>query len=147
MGFILDGHDSWGLILAGVIFIATAGIMHLLFRNRATKVTLEGGVLNVKGAMLNAKLNVSDVQAISLKTDVPYLSYGGKMFGYGGVKYLGGKYRNKEYGTYSVSVDVRDKTHIVIFHSGKCLVFNMGDAFDTQMMFNRISKECKNIKS
>jgi len=148
-GLILDESrfiSRWVLIIAGPIVIATAIICYIFLKDRSTHVTLEGGNLRIKGVLVDKEINVSDIQSICMRDDVGYISYGIRTMGYGGIRILGGTYTNKEFGVYTVSVDTRDRSCIVLLHDDKHIVFNLGDQLETQMMFNRISKECKNLK-
>ena len=146
IGFLLEGDEMIAVLVTGAIILVSAIILHVILRNRSTNVMLEGGVLSISGMFMSEEIKVSSVRSISLRNDVHYKSYGRRWYGYGGLKILAGDFENEEFGNYSISVDIRDASDIVILHGGGYVVFNMGDALETQRVFSTISKECKHVR-
>jgi hypothetical protein len=141
----LDDH-SYEIIVyifMAILLVAVAAILIVSLSARKVKVDFDEKGLTVKGPMLDVTVSFLNILSADLRNDV---NIGIRAFGYGGIRFAGGRFANEEFGNYMLAIDRKVQTAIVIHHTEGILVFNMSTEDETLMTYNIIRSRAKNIQ-
>jgi len=137
MIFSILEHFMLILILTGVILIITF-ILLLVTVGTKADAKLEYDGMIVRGPMLHVKIPYGDISSVEMREE---MDFGWRIGGYAGVSRLGGKFRNKEFGNYDISVNIYVKKYIIVRRrNGKTLVFNHKTAEETVLFYEKLKK-------
>ncbi len=111
------------VIVSAVAIVAiVALIVGVMMLAGHTDASLDDDSLTVKAFMVNEDIAYSDITLVELRENV---DYGSRIGGYGGADYLSGKFRNDEFGKYTLAVKRSVSESIVVHHANGVLVFNL----------------------
>ncbi|MCL2317613.1 MAG: PH domain-containing protein [Methanomassiliicoccaceae archaeon] len=133
------GYDTELIyILLVVMTVLTVILLVIALMTRKTVAKLEYDGLDVRGALMHAKIPYGDIGSIEVRDR---FDYGIRVGGYADLRRLGGKFRNKEFGTYDLSALITVKEYIVVHKiDGKVLVFNLETVEETLEFFEKLKK-------
>ena len=116
-------------IIAGtVVAIAVIAIVALFAAAHVTA-SLEDDHLHVDAVMVNENIAYSD---ITLAEEASGIDYGHRVAGYSSFDYMSGKFKNSDFGSYTLAVHSNvSKCIVVHHHTDKILVFNLGSDAET----------------
>jgi len=136
------------LMLGSVTMTLTLIIVFVLvfhtFSTRKVVVDFSIDGFTVKGPMLEITVPFNEITAMELRGEKE-IKFGVRTWGYGGIRYAGGTFSNKEFGTYKLAVCTKPKKFIVVRHAKGILVFNMETVETTLMMYESVRKRARNI--
>ena len=132
------------MVISAVILVCVAIMLIVLLRTRKTKVVLGDKGFEVHGLMVDISILYSDIKLIETRDE---MIIGIKAFGADFGRYVGGSFKNKEFGVYKISLQCNIKKMIVIRHLGGTLVFNQDSVEATVMTYESIKKRAKNLES
>ena len=99
-------------------------------------VDLGDSELSIRAPMVDRTVAYSDISSLELDSD---LDIGSRISGMEDLKLACGKYRNSEFGTYTLASYKSCDTYIVLrTNDGSVLVFNQSDNDDTSALYNDI---------
>jgi hypothetical protein len=130
------------LSLVTVAAALAVSVIALGMYSSSTKMKAEsdGIALTVTGPMLDITVPFANMTSVDLRDDI---KFGIRTCGYAGIRYAGGRFANKEFGDYRMATDMKNKSNIVIHHTGGVLVFNLVSTDDTLLMYNAIRSRTK----
>ncbi|MDR3282706.1 MAG: PH domain-containing protein [Candidatus Methanoplasma sp.] len=126
--------------LTAAVLALLVVVIVLIISGRKIAFEPDEGGFRVSGPLIRVTVPYASVSSVELRNSI---SIGVRTWGYGGVRYAGGNFANKEFGTYKLAVDARNKNFIVVAHSGKTLVFNLGTEDETLMAYNAVKSRLK----
>ena len=128
------------MVLAPVLVCLLCTVLIFVKRKTVANITESG--IDVSGPMMDITVPFNEITSMDLRDE---MNYGVRTWGYGGIRYAGGTFHNKEFGSYKISVDNKVKKFIVIRHAKGILVFNVDTPEATMMMYEGIRKRARNI--
>jgi hypothetical protein len=126
--------------LTAVVLVLLAAALIFIASCRRIALDCDETGFTVSGPMVRVTVPYGSVSSAEIRNNI---SIGIRVAGYGGVRYAGGNFANKEFGAYKLAVDSKNKNYIIISHSGKTLVFNLGTEDETYMAYNTIASRSK----
>ncbi|AIZ56377.1 hypothetical protein Mpt1_c04850 [Candidatus Methanoplasma termitum] len=134
------GYENIGMyiLLTAAVLVLTFLLLAIVLKDRKTASELGYDGLTVRGAMLSVKIPYSDITSVEIRDEI---NFGLRVGGYAGMKRLGGKFRNSEFGVYDLSAIVSVKKYIVVrSNNRRVLVFNLETEAETVSFYERLSK-------
>jgi hypothetical protein len=124
------------VITAVTIFIVVILLVTTVGKKTDAKLDYDG--LVIRGAMHNTKTQYGDIASIEMRDQ---MDFGIRLGGYGGLKRIGGKFRNKEFGTYDASLKMPVKKYIIVKkRDERILVFNLETEAETVQFYESLQK-------
>ena len=122
-----------------VIIVALVIMMIPLVFVRKTSIVFGEKELKVRGPFLGVDIPYSAIQGVEFRTS---FKPGLRLFGYNTVKRGSGTFRNEEFGSYLFTGTTAIPAFVVIRHKqNDTLVFNCGDAAETERLYSEIKSK------
>jgi hypothetical protein len=135
---VLEFEKEVVYFVIAAVLIVTLAVTVTATMGRKTDARLEYDGLTIRGAMHSTKTPYGDIASIEMRDK---LDFGIRVSGYGGVKWIGGKFRNKEFGVYDASLKMDVKKYIIVKRrNGKILVFNLETEENTVQFYDKLAK-------
>ena len=124
------------LAITGIITVVIIIIILLLVApgGSVTAELLDDG-LHVDAPMVNELVRYEDIESAELRDD---LEIGRRVGGFGGENVCSGKFRNDEFGRYVLASYNDVPLHIVVYHSGEVMAFNLETVEATREMYDQL---------
>jgi hypothetical protein len=132
------------MVITAIVLVCVAIMLIVLLRTRKTKVVLGDKGFEVHGLMVDISILYSDIKSMETRDE---MIIGIRAFGADFGRYVGGTFKNKEFGVYKISLQCNIKKMIVIRHLEGTLVFNQDSMETTIMTYESIKKRAKNLES
>jgi len=123
------------LAITGIIIVVVVIILLLVAPGGSVTAELLDEGLHVDAPMVNELVRYEDIESAELRGD---LEIGRRVGGFGGENVCSGKFRNGEFGGYILASYNDVPLHIVVYHSGEVLAFNLETVEATQEMYDQL---------
>ena len=123
-------------IIAGTIVAIAVIAIVALFAAAHVNASLEGDHLHVDAVMVNENIAYTD---ITLAEEASGIDYGHRVAGYSSFDYMSGRFRNSDFGNYTLAVHSNvSKCIVVHHHTDRILVFNLGSDAETSAFLTEL---------
>ncbi len=123
------------LAITGIVTVVIVIIVLLIAPGGSVDAELLDEGLNVDAPMVNELVRYEDIESVELRDD---LETGRRVGGFGGDNVRSGNFRNDEFGRYILASYNDVPLHIVVYHSGKVLAFNLETVEATRAMYDQL---------
>lgn len=124
------------MALMAVLAVAAIAVLLVpVLYIRDTVASFDGATISVKGAVADVSVPTTKLKSVELRDQMEFGDI--EKAASNGYK-ISGKFRNKEFGEYTVSVNIDEKKYIVVRYGGSVLVFNLKTAEETEAFYLEI---------
>ena len=123
------------LAILGIITVVIVIILLLVAPGGSVTVELLDEGLHVDAPGVNELVRYEDIESVELRDD---LNIGRRVGGFGGDNVQSGNFNNEEFGRYTLASYNDVLLHIVVYHSGEVMAFNLETVEATQAMYEQL---------
>lgn len=120
-----------------VIVLAMAAVsVYIGMTSGHVSAYMDGDSLRIDATMVDEDIPLDSIVSVELRED---LDYGARTAGLGNSEYLSGKFRNGEFGSYTLAVHRSCDLSIVVHTDSRAVVFNLEDRESTEAFYLDLS--------
>ncbi|MCL2890422.1 MAG: PH domain-containing protein [Methanomassiliicoccaceae archaeon] len=123
------------IVLTSVITIGTVAGVILLINSGSVSVSPEDDGLRINAPMTNVYIAYGDIDSVEFREE---FNAGSRTNGFGGSNISSGKFRNAEFGDYTLARYKGVDAFIVIHTGGRVVVFNQDSVDRTVEIYNEL---------
>ncbi|NLI74311.1 MAG: DUF3784 domain-containing protein [Euryarchaeota archaeon] len=140
-----DKKDNRRILYAvlGISIIITAIVVIIIFfiaPSGNLTAELQDDSLQVKASMVNELIAYDDITNVEYRDK---FDTGRRIAGFGGTNINSGKFKNAEFGTYTLASHNKVSAHIIVYHSNNILAFNLDTVEDTLSFYDQLINNVK----
>jgi hypothetical protein len=133
----MKNKTTLAIVLTAVITIGTVAGVIVLFNTGSVNISMDDDGLRINAPMTNVFIAYDDIDSDSVEYREEF-NAGMRMNGFGGSNVSSGKFRNAEFGDYTLARNNGVSAFIIIHAEGRVVVFNQNSVAGTLELYNEL---------
>ena len=131
----MEKKTLMAIVLVSVITVGTVAGIIIFANSGSVNVSMDDDGIRINAPMTNVFIAYDNIDSVEFREE---LDAGGRTNGFGGTNVSGGKFRNAEFGDYTLARYKGVDAFIIVHTEGRVFVFNQNSVAGTDELYNEL---------